>query len=346
MSSTDEAIQLTNNDASFFKAYAVQKGYWPDPYIHYFTSSSALKGDHPLNEHKPPEMSRGYFARVNAIHTTVNKFLMNYKTSNQKCQIVNLGAGYDTLYLNLKDHQMQPFKYVEIDFPRVVSSKIRLIKSKKALLDKFQSETKVVDTTEITNGLFKLPTPTASFIAPRSDINEFKVDNYHLISVDLRKINDLDKKLQECNIDRNLPTLFISECVLVYMSIEHSSELLKYLTETFQKCCFLKYEQINLNDKFGEIMLHNMEIRSCKLLGVEACQSLESQHQSFITNGFSSCQVITLTDYYNNKMDKKERERIDSIEFLDETELLFQLLDHYCVCVAVNNPELSFIFLN
>jgi hypothetical protein len=57
--SSDEAIQLTNNDASFFKAYAVQKGYWNDAYINIFASTSSLKEDNPLREHKPPEMSRG-----------------------------------------------------------------------------------------------------------------------------------------------------------------------------------------------------------------------------------------------------------------------------------------------
>lgn len=30
---SDEAIQLTNNDASNSKAYAVSKGYWSDPYL-------------------------------------------------------------------------------------------------------------------------------------------------------------------------------------------------------------------------------------------------------------------------------------------------------------------------
>ena len=57
--SSDEAIQLTNNDASFFKAYAVQKGYWNDAYINIFASTSSLKDDNPLRDHKPPEMSRG-----------------------------------------------------------------------------------------------------------------------------------------------------------------------------------------------------------------------------------------------------------------------------------------------
>lgn len=86
-------------------------------------------------------------------------------------------------------------------------------------------------------------------------------------------------------------------------------------------------------------MLENMEARSCKLLGVEACKSNEAQMKRLVDCQFdkSLCQVITLTEFYNTKMDKKERERIESLEFLDETELLMQLLDHYCVCFAANS---------
>lgn len=359
--SSDEAIQLTNNDASFFKAYAVQKGYWNDAYINIFASTSSLKDDNPLRDHKPPEMSRGYFARVNAIRSVVLQFLDTHR--GQPCQIINLGAGYDTLYFNLADQNNLPSKYVEIDFPRVVSSKVRLIKSKKVLYEKLQNsitDSAFNETTTATsqsvfnstdgNGLFKLPTPISASFANRSNDSqrEINTNNFSLISVDLRKISELDKRLTECNVDRSVPTLFISECVLVYMSTEHSSALLRHLASSFNHCMFLKYEQCNLNDKFGEIMLHNMQQRSCKLLGVDACQSLDSQKKSFTDNGFIGddlCQVFTMTDYYKNRMNRNERERIESIEFLDEAELLFQLMDHYCICIASNSHNLMQNFL-
>ena len=106
-----------------FKAYAVNKGYWKDAYIQYF--SSTLKNQHGSNpsEHKPPEMSRGYFARVCAIRNLIDTFLDEYlnTATPSKCQIINLGAGYDTLYFNLLDKNRLPDKYVEIDFNQIVS---------------------------------------------------------------------------------------------------------------------------------------------------------------------------------------------------------------------------------
>jgi [phosphatase 2A protein]-leucine-carboxy methyltransferase len=67
---------------------------------------------------------------------------------------------------------------------------------------------------------------------------------YSLVSVDLRNLQELNKKLDECKIDRSIPTLFVAECVLVYMSVEHSASLLNHLSKTFDKCCFLNYEMV------------------------------------------------------------------------------------------------------
>jgi hypothetical protein len=75
--SSDQAIQLTNNDATFFKSYAVQKGYWSDPYVCLFASNSLQKNENSTNEHKPPEMSRGnyYLIIFNKSILIINIFL-------------------------------------------------------------------------------------------------------------------------------------------------------------------------------------------------------------------------------------------------------------------------------
>lgn len=62
----DEAVQLTNDDATECKQSAVQLGYWQDPYLFYFARSA---------ERKPPEINRGYFARKRGIELLVEKFL-------------------------------------------------------------------------------------------------------------------------------------------------------------------------------------------------------------------------------------------------------------------------------
>ena len=65
-SSQDEEVQSTNDDAAASKRLAVQLGYWKDPYIQYFAKPSPRK---------PPELSRGYYARVKGIEVLVKQFL-------------------------------------------------------------------------------------------------------------------------------------------------------------------------------------------------------------------------------------------------------------------------------
>jgi len=66
MSASDEAVRATNDDAASCKRSAVQIGYWSDPYIQFVTKAS---------NRKPPEISRGYYARVKSVQGFVRQFL-------------------------------------------------------------------------------------------------------------------------------------------------------------------------------------------------------------------------------------------------------------------------------
>ena len=66
MMSNDDAVRSTNDDAASSKSSAVKIGYWKDPYIQYF-----IRG----TDKKPPEINRGYFARVKGIQVLLKQFL-------------------------------------------------------------------------------------------------------------------------------------------------------------------------------------------------------------------------------------------------------------------------------
>jgi [phosphatase 2A protein]-leucine-carboxy methyltransferase len=305
---SDEAIQYTNTDASTFKSYATSKGYWNDPFIKYFAK--------PNITNKAPEMNRGYYARVHAMKTILYNFL---NKTNLNCTVINIGAGFDTLYFNLfADDKKLPVKYIEVDFQQVCQHKKHIIKSKKQLID----------------CLIDLETTNAPS-------NELHSQKYHLITADLRNTVELDRKLTACSLDKSLPTLVIAECVLIYMKTTHSNDLIEYFGKNFKNCVFLNYEQFKLNDRFGKIMIENMHMRSVDLVGMDACMSEETQIERFIKNGFENVKLISMTDYYKNYISNNERQRVESIEFLDEVELLFQLLDHYCIGLASNCKDAS-----
>ena len=54
--------------------------------------------------------------------------------------MISLGAGFDTLFWNLKDAEIAPSLFVEVDFPTVTSRKIHYIRRGKALLEKISTE--------------------------------------------------------------------------------------------------------------------------------------------------------------------------------------------------------------
>ena len=57
-----------------------------------------------------------------------------------QCQVINLGAGFDTVYWNLKDAGLAPQNFIEVDFPGVTTRKCHYIKTCKPLLEKISSE--------------------------------------------------------------------------------------------------------------------------------------------------------------------------------------------------------------
>ncbi|XP_043460871.1 leucine carboxyl methyltransferase 1 [Leptopilina heterotoma] len=297
----DEAVQATNDDASECKKYAVQCGYWSDPFINYFVKHT---------NKKTPEINRGYYARVKGVEVFIDKFL---KLSGGKGQIINLGAGFDTLYWKLKDAGNSPVNFIELDFSNITAKKCYHIKKQKQLIDRLNTEDGEI----------------------RFSSTELHAANYHLVGVDLRHTSDLANKLSQAEVNFNLPTLFLAECVLVYIETNSASSLLQWFAGKFPNSLFINYEQVNMRDKFGQVMLSNLRSRGCLLAGVEDCESLETQQRRFTVNGWEGSNSWTMVEVYDS-LPESERIRIERIELLDERELLTQLLQHYCIAVAWN----------
>ncbi|XP_053496307.1 leucine carboxyl methyltransferase 1 [Ictalurus furcatus] len=301
----DEAVRATCDDASICKRYATSKGYWNDPYIQYFVRQTG--------ERKAPEINRGYYARVHGVNHLLDAFL---KKTQCDCQVVNLGAGLDTTFWTLKAENTLPKKFFEVDFPMIVARKIHHIKTKPPL-SKPLIETHSADSLLL-------------------DGHNLDSDRYCIISADLRDLSGLEEKLRKFNINTELPTLFVSECVLVYMTPEQSSKLVHWAAHTFHTAMFINYEQVNMADRFGQIMIENLQRRQCNLAGVDVCQSLDSQKERFLSTGWESVNALDMMAVYS-LLPQEDVSRIERLEFLDEKELLQQLLQHYSICWAVKD---------
>ena len=68
--------------------------------------------------------------------------------------------------------------------------------------------------------------------------------DYHLVAANLKNLSELQHKLKECDIDYSLPTIFIAECVLVYIEKNKTDELLRWISDHFSSAVFVNYEQV------------------------------------------------------------------------------------------------------
>ncbi|XP_045592262.1 leucine carboxyl methyltransferase 1 [Procambarus clarkii] len=295
----EEAVMGTNEDASGCKRCAVALGYWTDPFITHFVRAT---------HRKAPEINRGYFARTLAVKTLVDRFI---EVTNGNCQIVNIGAGFDTLYWRLVDEGKSVKGFLELDFPGVTSRKCHYIQRSKQLLQAVSDEDYDV----------------------KLNRNNLHGHTYKLAGVDLRNITEVEAKIKESDLEYSLPTLFLAECVLVYMSIHKSSQLVKWIAQNFKSAFFINYEMVNLGDRFGEVMLHNLRLRGCDLTGAEACQNTETQRKRFLDAGWAGADSCDMLGIWA-RLPPEEIARVTGIELLDEQELLQQLFSHYAITTA------------
>lgn len=78
-------------------------------------------------------------------YTDKINFVTNIQLSGEKGQIINLGAGFDTLYWRLKEAGKCPANFIELDFPSITARKCYHIKKHKQLIDTLNTEGKVLN---------------------------------------------------------------------------------------------------------------------------------------------------------------------------------------------------------
>jgi len=303
---TPESVSGTNDDATFSKLSASKLGYFEDEFVQYFASPKAQR--------MPPIINRGYYTRVASFRTLIDQFL---NSGDKQKQIVSFGAGFDTNFWRLKHqkrnkadpNQRAPVKYFEIDYPQVVKHKTKLIQQSLTL-------SSLIDELVVTgDGGISSP-------------------SYALLSADLHNQQQVESGLFQHGISRDLPTLFLSECVLIYVDVSSSEKLIGWTTEFFSQGMFLLYEQIKPFDAFGEVMLRNLQARGVPLTSIKKYPDLPSQKNRFLKLGYTHVDAKDMNDMMRCLLGPDESKRVNRIEMLDEYEEWTLIQGHYCVVVA------------
>lgn len=179
--------------------------------------------------------------------------------------------------------------FIELDFPTVTARKCIAIKRNKTLLSKIHVEGEYnYPITMVRTRLFSLFVCLFGFeFVADGEVSFNRTDlhaaNYHVMGVDLRHVDEVENKLKQAEVDFSLPTIILAECVLVYIEPTHCLNLLKWLSGNFPSAVFVNYEQVNMTDRFGDVMLGNLRSRGCTLEGVEACLTLDTQIDRYVS---------------------------------------------------------------
>jgi len=223
----------------------------------------------------------------------VRKLIEKMIQHGQNVQIVALGSGLDTVWFNLMDdgYAGKNFRFIELDLESVVKKKIRKIVHSKKL-----------------NSLFERInlTPTVSEHQHLFTLGS----SYTLATCDLSDLHQFEKIIDEHKVDTTLPTLFYCECVLSYIDAEKVDALMSYINKVFNLAFMFDYEMYNPNDRFGQMMVKNFEMRGCPLLGIHKYPLLEDQTQRYIKSSFKRTEVFTMQQVYYECIDKADRLKI------------------------------------
>ena len=137
------------------------------------------------------------------------------------------------------------------------------------------------------------------------------------------------------------PTLFLSECVFIYLSPEDSDAILVWISNNIKNAVFALYEQIQPDDAFGKMMIRNLKSRNIDLKGIHAFPDLMHQEKRFKTLGWEGAKAVNINTIHDQYLDRKEIARIARLEILDELEEWYLLSAHYCVAWAYKSTDPS-----
>ena len=325
---TDFRIIATAEDATATKYASVKAGYYEDPFVGAFHATSHQQ----QRQQRPVQViiKRGTFARVASVSRAIRSFLdLSFSEGPEgkvTAQVVVLGSGKDTAYFRLEHgfvggsaSERPSVRWIEVDHLSVLQEKAAVIDRSRSLFGLSVSTDK--------NGSIQLasvhtgsPSSSCRFVA-------------HDLRDDPRLLCD---KLVGAGLDVDAPTLFISECVFMYIPDEASRSTLESLSKKFTQACLCLYEPILGSDSFGRIMEDNLTKAGVALTSscLVRTRSLDSHLRKLTDSGFVQAIGCDMYAAYQMILTPEERRRANQCEFLDELEEFVLIMRHYCFIVA------------
>lgn len=223
----------------------------------------------------------GYYARYATVDLILKQFVTICRNSGTKeSQIVSLGAGLDTGFFRCVNNGFAPTSYYELDFPDVTSKKSSIIRENEILMNCVRGIAPNQDA-QVSSTANHVESPVddaqIKFMENEAGGCDIMSPKYNLLTADLRDIAACQAALAAAGINFSVPTLFLSECVLIYLEPEESCAIIAWTAKAFERAVFVTYEQIRPHDAFGQVMARNLEERGYSLRGLHAFPDIQSQ---------------------------------------------------------------------
>ncbi|RYP03385.1 hypothetical protein DL765_010520 [Monosporascus sp. GIB2] len=310
----DAVIQGTDTDAAVSRMSAVELGYLEDPFAQFFVQRPVVAAAGGGPTRRLPIINRGTYVRTVALDRLISSFLSRVgQDEGQERQIVSLGAGTDTRCFRLFSQPAQAgLVYHEIDFPAVASKKLQLVKDV-PLLRKIMPD-----------------------LVSEGETWKQQLQNrcrYYCHGLDLRDLIKPDSKPLD-GLRTDIPTLLISECCLCYLETTQAKDVIKYFTDKIPTLSIILYEPIKPDDPFGRQMVSNLAGRHIRMPTLEDYKNSEQQHARLVEAGFEQVREMTVEEIWRTWIPEEEKERVDSLEGLDEVEEWNLIAGHYIVAWA------------
>jgi tRNA wybutosine-synthesizing protein 4 len=332
MNSPDDLVRKTCTDAVTSKACMVGKGYFEDDFVEVF-SHRASGG---RAQRRAPLINRGYYSRTAAIDVAMAQFLA---ASGGRGQCVVLGAGLDTSFFRIQSSPARAAElhaYFELDFLAIAATKKSVIEGDAALLALVRGES--VDGAPAAAAAAAVAAITTTTDTAPGELHGPK---YHLLPADLRDLPAVEASLCRAGWDATLPTLFVSECVLIYMEVAEADAVVAWAASRCARAAFVIYEQLHPSDPFGRTMVVNLKRRGCPLRTIEAYPDEAALRQRFLSRGWGRVRLADMNEVYTTHLPAcigAERIRaIEKLELFDEFEEWHLIQRHYFIALAIND---------
>lgn len=321
---------------------AVNLGYLDDPFAQHFVQMHEAPRRLPIiNRGKFTKVARiavplaevdvcaaavGTYTRTRALDRLIDSFLASDEpgegsggtTQATEKQIISLGAGTDTRIFRLltgSGPSRRALIYHELDFPESVRKKRCVVQASAGL-----------------TGILGRPVIGQSESWSCGSPNGAE---YYCHATDLRDFSSQSHDSSPLKgLRTDVPTLLISECCLCYLEPAAAGAVVDWFVARITSIAAMLYEPIQPNDSFGKMMVSNLAQRRIRLPTLATYPTTQHEKQRLLDAGFAEAGALTVREIWDRWFTPEEKERVDSIEGLDELEEWHMLADHYVVAWA------------